>query len=260
MLGIDTATRRGNLALGRLADSGTLLGGVHLRCYDGALDHAERLLGELSALTREAGIEFSEIEALAVGVGPGSFTGVRVGASTAKALAFLGKTRVVAVGSLEAMARAYEGPEGLRLSVLDARRDELFVGAYGADGREVTPPVHLHRDALGAWLAPLPGGGVVLGEVDAPALAGLARHRSPDTDLPGARALIELGAARLGLGALVPIEALEPAYLRPPDAALPKAPLLPHREPRLDSPPHGRPGRIRARATAGTVRQELRRR
>lgn len=255
LLGIDTATRRGNLALGRLSDSGTLLPDIHLRCYEGGQDHAERLLGELDALMSTAGLSLADVEAIAVGIGPGSFTGVRVGVTTAKALSFVSGARLVAVGSLEAMARGWSGPAGLRLPVLDARRDELFVGAFDEAGVELRPAAHLPRRELLDWLRALgpAGAAVLLGEMalEETAPLGFTPERSADSDLPGARALLEVGAERLRAGAVVDGPSLQPAYLRPPDAALPATSLPPAREPRLDSAPHGRPGRNRTRPSAG---------
>ncbi|RYE93606.1 MAG: tRNA (adenosine(37)-N6)-threonylcarbamoyltransferase complex dimerization subunit type 1 TsaB, partial [Myxococcales bacterium] len=166
LLGIDTATRRGHVALGRVADTGTPPSAVHVRRYDGGVDHAERVLGELDALLGEAGITPAQIGALVVGLGPGTFTGVRVGVTTAKALAMATGLQAVGVGSLETMAHACPvDPERPRVAVIDARRAELFVAAYDAAGRELRAPSHVRRDALAAWGAGLDGA-VALGEID----------------------------------------------------------------------------------------------
>ncbi len=232
LLCMDTATRRGNLVLARVGDSGTSGRDIHLRCYEGAQDHAERLLREVDGLLSEARVRPAEIEKIAVGVGPGSFTGVRAGVVTAKALAFASGASLVPVGSLEAMARACGAPPGPRIAVIDARRDELFAAAYDPDGGALLPPTHVARAGLAAWLAPLAGSsGVLLGEVELPELVGFSWHRSPETDLPGGLALLELALTRPAVSEAT----LEPTYLRPPDAALPAAGLSLAARPRLDS-------------------------
>ncbi|MCS6899121.1 MAG: tRNA (adenosine(37)-N6)-threonylcarbamoyltransferase complex dimerization subunit type 1 TsaB [Myxococcales bacterium] len=251
LLGIDTATRRGNVAIARVNDSGTLLEDVHLRSYEGALDHAERLLREVDELLREAQVHPDEITAVAVGVGPGSFTGVRAGVMAAKGLAFSVGARLIPVGSLETMARACQHP-GPRLTLLDARRGELFAAVYGGDGAVLLAPEHLPRSVLPAWLAPVPSG-VLLGEVEDILLPGFVLVRSPETDLPGGLALLELALTRSPVDAA----SLEPSYLRPPDAMLSSAGLLPTGRPRLDSASHGRDERIRARASVGAFWAQL---
>ncbi len=215
------------MALASLADSDTSLQNVHLRCYEGGLDHAERLLGEVDALLGQVGVRLDEISTVAVGVGPGSFTGVRVGVVTAKALAFARGLGVLPVSALAAMARAFDG-EGPRVSILDARRDEVFAAVHGADGAELAAPAHLPRAQLASWLAPW-AGAVVLGEVEPP--PGFVWHRDEATELPG-----PLGLLRAAVGLPASSAAtLEPLYLRPPDAALPKAGLPPAAGPRLHS-------------------------
>lgn len=201
---------------------------------------------------REASARPAEVEAIAVGAGPGSFTGVRVGVVTAKALAFACGARVIPVGALEAMTWAFRGAPGPRIAVLDARREELFAAAYDETGGLLLPPTHLACRDFGGWVAPLEGG-VILGEVELPLTPGFSWKRSPGTDLPGAQALLELALVRPS----VPGNALEPTYLRPPDAVLPTAGLSSAGAPRLDSAPHGRNGSIRARAAPDALWSEL---
>lgn len=215
LLGMDTATQRGNLALAWVGDTRTSLQNIHLRSYEGASLHAEQILGEAEQLLQQVGISPFELQTIAVGVGPGSFSGVRVGVVTAKALALCSEAQVIPIGSLEAMAWAFRGPPGPRIAILDARRDELFAAAYDETGTSLLAPTHLTRTHLPDWLAPLLGG-VILGEVMPPPLPGFSWERSPETDLPGALAFLELALTR----SPVPVDSLEPTYLRPPDAVL----------------------------------------
>jgi tRNA threonylcarbamoyladenosine biosynthesis protein TsaB len=145
VLGFDTATPSTAVGL-RLADGRTLQARDDPRpgAHPG---HATRLLEMAHGLLAEAEIRWSEIERIAVGTGPGTFTGLRVGIATARGLAQSLSTELVGVPSLRALAlpafasvsravdeggRGTDGgrPEGV-LAVIDARRGEVFAAAYG---------------------------------------------------------------------------------------------------------------------------------
>ncbi len=97
---------------------------------------AERLLPMIAELLAEAGWARTSLERLGVSVGPGSFTGLRVGIACAQGLALGLNVPLVGVTSLAAMARCVpEAMPGVRCAVLDARRDEVFIGAYTTGGR-----------------------------------------------------------------------------------------------------------------------------
>ena len=95
--------------------------------------HAARLLGAADEALAAAGVGWEDVERLAVGVGPGSFTGLRIGIATARALAQGRGLPVVAVSTLEALARGADGP--LVLAAIDARRGEAFAAAWSAGQR-----------------------------------------------------------------------------------------------------------------------------
>ena len=134
VLGFDTATSSTAVGL-RLADATTL------QARDDPLlrtppaqrpGHATRLLGMATELLAEAGIAWSALERIAVGVGPGRFTGLRVGIATARGLAQSLSLELVGVSSLRALALTASGSEqdGGVLAVIDARRGEAFAAAY----------------------------------------------------------------------------------------------------------------------------------
>jgi tRNA threonylcarbamoyladenosine biosynthesis protein TsaB len=94
---------------------------------------SEILPGVVDELLRRRGVRVFELEAIAVGLGPGSFTGLRIGLSTAKALCYAARIPLCGVRSLEALS--LDGPEGKRIhAIAEARRQELYVGVYRVQG------------------------------------------------------------------------------------------------------------------------------
>ena len=112
--------------------------------------HATELLAEVEAVVELAG-GWGRIEALAVGVGPGSFTGLRIGLATARGLAQALAKPIVRVGTLDVLGRGIRDAVGPRqggvLAVLDARRGQAFAALYREDGTEVWPPFVASRGA-----------------------------------------------------------------------------------------------------------------
>ncbi|HEU5278447.1 MAG TPA: tRNA (adenosine(37)-N6)-threonylcarbamoyltransferase complex dimerization subunit type 1 TsaB [Gaiellaceae bacterium] len=190
ILAFDTAT---DVATSALVDDGEVLGERSSR--------AVTVLEDVDALLRQAGAHTREIGGIAVGTGPGSFTGVRVGLATARGLAFALGIPVAGVSTLDALAAGAPGA----VPVVDARRGEVFV--LLGEPRVVAPEA----------LEPEPGT-VYVG-------SGAVRYRSlleargaeipPDSDerhVPRARFHAQL-AHDFG-----PAEGVEPLYLRVPDA------------------------------------------
>jgi tRNA threonylcarbamoyladenosine biosynthesis protein TsaB len=123
-LAIDTSDRRGSVAL--LRDSAVLEQSTHTD----ASDYSEWLLPTVSALLRKASTKMEQVDLLAVSTGPGSFTGVRVGLTTAKAWAEVYKKPLVGISRLEAIARCSENASGLIAPSYDALRGQLFGALY----------------------------------------------------------------------------------------------------------------------------------
>jgi tRNA threonylcarbamoyladenosine biosynthesis protein TsaB len=116
--------------------------------------HSTRLMPLIAQAVAESGLHKGEIDGIAVGVGPGSFTGLRIGLATAKGLAFALDKPCVGVSTLKAMAYATGAQIGLVVSMLDAKRGDLFAGVYAAGDpdpetwAELVPPSHIHVDRL----------------------------------------------------------------------------------------------------------------
>jgi tRNA threonylcarbamoyladenosine biosynthesis protein TsaB len=212
VLAATTSTRRGGVAVVRSTSGAPET--LALVEYDAADDHAEKLFRTLDQATHEAGIEKSNIERIACDVGPGSFTGTRAGTAALYAIAWSLKVSTVGIGSLEAMAFVAQKELGNEtvLTLLDARRSEIFGAVYGTD-RVLVEPFHRAR-ADEAYLLELvcAHGALVVGEIASsfPALAELVR---PVASLPSAVAIAELALLRKPDDS-----ALLPVYVRAPDA------------------------------------------
>jgi len=217
VLGIETSSRRGTVAL---VEDGHAVAALGHEVPNG---HAERVLGLVDQVLREAGWAKTSLDRIAVGVGPGSFTGIRVGVALAQGLA-LGLDRpVLGIGSLHAMSRGVPDELlGTRCAMVDAHRNELFCAEYTASGEEVRPPLAVRRDGARAWLAEAHEPRVVIGEIAASLEDDLGPFRSDLTDLPHAAGVALLGSV------LAPERAPTDAiYARPADAIRPTLPRSP---------------------------------
>lgn len=216
---LETSTRRPSVAARR---------GDRLleRSLDRDGSHASDLLPALEHLLTELDARPADIARVFVGIGPGSYTGLRVGVATAQGLARGADATLTGVPSGEALAFAECAPDEELVQLLDARSRELYFAHYArrsdglvvlAEPRVVTP------DELRELLPP---GVRILGDAtcaDAAELDAEARKRLSIELVPGAAAVLELGAARLAAGrATTAIEAVLPLYLRPFAAKLRK--------------------------------------
>jgi tRNA threonylcarbamoyladenosine biosynthesis protein TsaB len=193
---------------------------VSLRIHHELNRHGERMLPLVEELLADAGWSLSSLDRIGVGVGPGSFTGLRIGVALAQGVA-LGLDRpVVGVSSLLAMAFAAPPADLPTLAVLDARRDEYFVALFSSAGTELFGPRTISQTGAEQALLELVGG--PFRSVGLPAVTWANGFQSELTDLPSAAASGRL-AARLD-----PAEhpAL-PAYVRPADAIKPNLPPSP---------------------------------
>lgn len=174
--------------------------------------HAERLMGDVTEALAQAGIGYADLTAVACGVGPGSFTGIRVGVAAARGFALALKIKVCGVTSLQAialLARPHAGGKPV-LVVQDAGREEFHVQRFDADARPLALPQALTFPAL---LSQLPDAPAFVCGSGAHLLAGRsACEISPLNTAATARAV--------GLAALDPAMIVPPAplYLRAPDA------------------------------------------
>jgi tRNA threonylcarbamoyladenosine biosynthesis protein TsaB len=177
--------------------------------------HQERLAPLTRQVMRVAGLEFGAIDRIGVTVGPGSFTGVRVGLAFAKGLALALGRPCVGVGSLEALAAGLAS-NGLRAAVIDAGRGRVFLQIFEG-GTAIVAPDSLEIATAAARLAELvQAGDLTLTGPGAALLSGVA---------PGARVIDQPAPSPVvvaRLAARAPVTPPRPLYLRAPDAK-PKA-------------------------------------
>ena len=220
VLGIDTATSGCAAALVR--DGETLA----VRRERMARGQSEALAPMIDDVVREAGISFTDIDAVAVTRGPGAFTGLRIGLAAARALALaLGKP-CLGIGTFAALHEAvkndgaYAAAEACVIAV-DSKRDELFVAIYDADGRPQGDPLALRPDDLPDRLGKVTNV-VVAGDAAARVVPVLKPHlhvmHAGGIELPDPAVIASLGAAALATPESAPAT---PFYLRPPDVTLP---------------------------------------
>jgi tRNA threonylcarbamoyladenosine biosynthesis protein TsaB len=232
VLALDTTTRAGSIAVAR---DGRLL---HLHEGDPSRPHAERLPGDLIASLALAGVGLPGIDVFAVAIGPGSFTGLRIGIAAIQGCAFATGRPVVGVSALEAVARAAAAAHGLaagsRLGVwMDAQRQEVFSALYDlAEGEDRTTlqPVEepavgtpdetaarWHRLLDGAWCPVTGDGAVKYAAVLARAVGAPVVTLEPP---PLAPAIALIAGRKASRGGGTPPHAIRPLYIRRPDAEL----------------------------------------
>ncbi|WP_180901034.1 tRNA (adenosine(37)-N6)-threonylcarbamoyltransferase complex dimerization subunit type 1 TsaB [Martelella soudanensis] len=170
--------------------------------------HAERMMAVIDAALREADVKPAALGRIAVNIGPGSFTGVRIGVAAARALALAVGAESVGVSSLASIAFQHRmaRPGAAVMATLDARRGEAFAQVFDAEGEPLTPPAaHRYEDladlARAHQAVPVGTGAIV---------AGLAQP------MPEDRVTIDTIAV-LGASAVAG-PAVSPLYLRAPDA------------------------------------------
>jgi tRNA threonylcarbamoyladenosine biosynthesis protein TsaB len=185
--------------------------------------HAESLMPMVARVLERAGLAATAIDVVAATVGPGSFTGVRIGLAAARGLALAVGASTVAVTSLEAIAHA-TGPGGTPLLVaLDSKRGDLYAQWFAGDGGALgVPAVLADRAALDAAsdAAFRLAGDVTERLLGAAIDAGLQPMALAAQQVPDARAVAAIARVRLGAEGPSP---LAPLYLRPPEAKLPAA-------------------------------------
>ncbi len=214
VLGFDTSTAATSVCL--LRDDGEPFERIPTdEQLLGPPGHARELMPGVAAVMSDAGLAYTDLDAIAVGVGPGTFTGLRIGVATARALAHAEDIPVHPVSSLAALAQGIDAAH--RLPLIDAKRGELFAALYSGAEKLwppfATSPGELIERVRKASLTAMAAGDGSLRFRQELEAGGI------EICPAGAHAVRGLHICRLAaLAPAVPPEAVLPNYLRDPDA------------------------------------------
>jgi tRNA threonylcarbamoyladenosine biosynthesis protein TsaB len=215
ILGLDTATPATVVAV--LPEQGEPVELRHEPRPGARPGHATQLLALVGRALGALGASYADVRRIGVGVGPGSFTGLRIGVATARAVAQATGAEVAAVSTLQALAAAAATDRAV-LAVLDARRGEAFAAAF-RDGERLLGPVAIAPEGLAGLADPRRAPWLAVGD-------GAVRFRDrlePAAEVPADASPLH-GASALAVCRLareaqpVDRDALLPEYVRPPDA------------------------------------------
>jgi tRNA threonylcarbamoyladenosine biosynthesis protein TsaB len=219
ILALDTTTSTGSSAV---AADGVV---VREEASDPSLPPATRLPLDLMTILDHASLKLADVDGFAVAIGPGSFTGLRIGIATMQGLAFAAGKPLFGVSAFDALARMAGGQaEGQRIATwVDAWRGEVYAALYD-EGREIEAPVVADPDHILAGLGRAPtlfigdGARTYRDKINA-ALGDTGRVALPPTPLLAGTIAI-LGGTMASQGAYAPPHAIRPLYVRRTDAEL----------------------------------------
>ena len=225
LLAIETAGSACSVAVGRGA---SVLAAERLAMRYG---HAEALMPMVDRVVAASGLPRAALGGIAVAVGPGGFTGIRVGLGAAQGIALALKARLICVTSFAAVTAAVPAGAGSLLVVLDSRREDLYVQRFDrGSGLPLAEPEAVMPEDLAEHAAAIVDGGPLLIAGDAvdsaaAALGGRFVIEIAENSAPDARGVL---AAALRQIAAEPDEGrVRPLYLRPPDVTFPENPSAP---------------------------------
>ena len=216
LLGIDTSTAACAACVLR-ADGRSFEHEPEPADLDARPAHAAELLPAVARVMEQAGLGYGDLDAVGVGIGPGGFTGLRIGVASARAIAGAARLELRPVSSLAALAAGIEAD--LRLPLIDARRGQVFAALYEGPEQRWAPqaeaPETVAERVVASGLQPLAAGDGSVRFADVLEAAGVRVAPA------GSRAHVVRGASicRLALEAPpMPPQAVLPQYLREPDA------------------------------------------
>lgn len=188
--------------------------------------HTQLVMSMVDEVLIEAQIKIDQVDAIGVTVGPGSFTGLRIGFATVQGLAFAADLPVVAISSLQAIVATYRriaeaGSDSILLPLIDARMDEFNCAVYqlqsGPEMRVLAPDQLLSTEHTMALIDEYPSA-ILIGDAGALATAPELIERGYQPIYPNAIDLMSITESRLAEGIAQPIEAVDLVYLRGTEA------------------------------------------
>ena len=190
--------------------------------------HAEALVPLIAAVMEKAALAFSDLDRIAVTVGPGSFTGLRVGISAARAIALAAGKPAVGVSTLAAYAAPWIAQDDAVpvVAAIDARHDQVYLQSFGAGGRTLVAPSIVGVQEAARMVS---GNARLVGSAAQLLAAAWPAGKKPPASVEPQPAPDVAWAARLGAAATESNAPPRPLYLRAPDAKPQAAARLPRR-------------------------------
>jgi tRNA threonylcarbamoyladenosine biosynthesis protein TsaB len=221
ILAVDTATQSCSVAV---TEHGQLL--AELTIANGRT-HSRHLMHLIDSVLEMAELKVEQVDGFAATIGPGSFTGLRIGISTVKGLAYAMHKPVVGISSLEALAWQCSQTPFLICAVIDARKKEVYSCRYRfekhllmKEGREqVAPPHHFLQDISEPCVF-VGNGAVLYRQMIADELGQLAHFADDNRHIIRAATIAALSVARIGQISAADLKSLVPRYIRKSDAEL----------------------------------------
>jgi len=223
ILGIDTSTSCGSVGL---VDDERIIA-EHL--LNTPVTHSERLLGAIESVLREGRCSVNDLDGWAISLGPGSFTGLRIGVSTVKGLSFATGKPVVGVPTLDALASQVSPTPYLICPVLDARKREVYASFYQYDEEKGTirrqspyqaiRPGHLIQGIEKRTIF-IGEGMRTYGNLFKESLPSLAAFACPSLNILHGSTVASLGLELLHLGETLDLSNFTPIYIRPSEAEI----------------------------------------
>ena len=223
VLGVDTSSPCASLGI---IDDGDVLAETTICLPD---THSARLIPSIEALLKDARVDLAQLDGMAVSIGPGSFTGLRVGLSTIKGLALATRTPVVGVPTLDALAQNLCFARQIICAMIDARKGEMFVALYRGVGNQgitrLTPYLAVSPERLPEVIPQeetifVGNGTGIWQNIIRERLGGRALFSPGYLSVVRGAVVAELGRRRMLAGEADELASLVPIYVRPSDAEL----------------------------------------
>ncbi len=219
ILGIETSTTTGSVAI--VSDQRV----IAQYSLNIEVTHSERLMATIDRVLRDTGLTMQQMDGFAVAVGPGSFTGLRIGLAAIKGLALVTGRPVAAVPTLEALARNLPYADAPVCPLLDARKKEVYAGVYSFRGDRLEQLVPDAAVPIASLAGIVKGMVILSGEASLlyrkeleEAFGGRARFAPHAAALPSAATVAEAGLELIRSGRQTDPDSLVPLYIRRPEA------------------------------------------
>jgi len=232
ILALETSTLTGSIALiETMLREETAFAGVKIiaeHTLSIARTHSEKLMTSIDNLLREASSSISQVQGIALALGPGSFTGLRIGVATVKGLAYALRVPVVGIPTLDALAHNVQFASSLICPVLDARKKEVYAALFRGDGegrlQKISPDWAVPPEGLCSRIDEktifLGNGIEVYGEMIKKKLGPQALFAPPELSQPRAANVARLSLPHFKKGSTLDLFSFTPTYIRRAEAEI----------------------------------------